>query len=210
MAKLYFRYGTMDSSKTARLLMDAHEYKQRGESVLLIKPSLDTRSPKGKIVSRVGLSDDCLDVDDSIDIYVGVKNLIEKPACIFVDESQFLTLNQVIQLRMIVDVFNIPVMCYGLKTDFLGRLFTGSQCLFAHANRFEEIKTICRHDGCRNKAMYNVRFKDGLPVFEGDSVQVGEIEGRSGIESGEVYYIPKCSKHYFTDYNKFLRGESHS
>lgn len=206
MAKLYFRYGAMDSSKTARLLMDAHEYKQRGEWALLLKPTSGNRSDKekGKIVSRVGLEAECLDIDKTADIYRLVLNLSEKPACIFVDEAQFLTFQQVINLRMIVNIFNVPVMCYGLKSDFLGNLFEGSQSLFAHANRFEEVKTICRHDGCRSKAMYNGRFKDGKPIFEGEQVAVGDTESNAKEDDG-YYYIPKCSKHFFEDFMSYQK-----
>lgn len=216
MAKLYFRYGTVDSSKTARLLMDAYEYEKRGEFVLLIKPSTDTRSPKGKIVSRTGLSADCIDIDKDFNIYEYVKSLIEavkKPACIFVDEAQFLTFAQVVQLRYIANDaegygFNIPVMCYGLKTDFRGLLFEGSKALFQYANRFEEVKTICREQGCKNKAMFNVRFKNGEPVFEGEQVLIGDTKE----EKDKYYYVPKCSEHFFADWVKYdiKRRELHA
>lgn len=201
MAKLYFRYGTMDSSKTARLLMDAHEYEQRGEFALLLKSVLDTRSARGKIVSRIGLEADCTDVGKDENLLEMISNMPVKPSCIFVDESQFLTFEQVINLRMIVDLFGVPVMCYGLKTNFLGLLFDGSRALFEHANRYEEVKTICREDGCNHKAMYNGRFKDGKPVFNGEIVEVGDTEENSKDKS-TYYYIPKCSEHFFKDYMK--------
>lgn len=201
MSKLYYRWGVMDSSKTARLLMDAHEYKQRGEWAMLIRPINGIRSEKekGKIISRIGLEADCLDIDSLANPYSLVLNLEGKPACIFVDEAQFLTHEQVIGLRMIVNVFGIPVMCYGLKSDFVGNLFEGSKALFEHANRNEEVKTICRQEGCRSKAMYNGRFKDGKPVFEGDQVAVGDTEDNAKQDDGH-YYIPKCSRHFFEDY----------
>lgn len=198
-AKLYFRWGTMDSSKTARLLMDAHEYEQREEFALLLKPVEDTRSSTGMIESRVGLSAPCVDFERNANLFQYLSTLETKPACIFVDEAQFLTFHQVINLRMIVDVLGIPVMCYGLKTDFLGNLFEGSQSLFAHANRNEEIKTICRQEGCRHKAMYNGRFKDGKPVFEGETVAIGDTKENQD----SYYYIPKCSTHFFQDYMHF-------
>jgi thymidine kinase len=198
-SKLYFRFGCMDSSKTARLLMDAHEYKKRGEFPLLLKPVLDTRSSKGMIESRVGLSAPCVDMKEDFNIYDFVAYLINNaktPAVIFVDEAQFLTFAQALQLRLIANNFKIPVMCYGLKTDFRGRLFAGSQALFELANRYEEVKTICRQEGCSNKAMFNGRFKDGEPVFEGETVAVGDTKK----SKDKYYYIPKCSQHFFEDY----------
>lgn len=196
----------MDSSKTARLLMDAHEYKQRGEFPLLLKPVEDTRSSKGTIESRVGLSAPCMDIDKSFNIqgYVhGLLNMREMIACIFVDEAQFLAPLQVVQLRMIADLFHIPVICYGLKTDFKGIMFEGSKALFEHANRFEEIKTICREENCKSKAMYNVRFLDGKPMFEGETVVIGDTKE----EKNKYYYVPKCSKHFFEDYMKFHKSK---
>lgn len=202
MAKLYYRYGTMDSSKSSRLLMDAYEYKQRGEYPFLMKSVLDSRSAKGKIVSRVGLEADCLDIDKDKDLYNMFLNMDDKPAIILVDEAQFLTHIQVVHLRLIVDVLNIPVMCYGLKTNFLGNLFEGSQSLFSHANRFEEIKTICRESGCKKKAMYNGRFKNGKPVFQGETVVAGDTENNSK-DKDSYYYIPKCSVHFFADFARY-------
>lgn len=202
MAKLYFRYGTMDSSKTSRLLMDAYEYKQRGEFALIIKPTLDTRTEQGVVKSRVGLQARCSDVSPQHNLYTGVLNMSDKPACIFVDEAQFLTMKQVIELRLIVDNLDIPVMCYGLKSDFCGSLFEGSKALFEHANRVEEIKTICRHEGCKNKAMYNVRYINGKAVFTGDQVAVGDTKE----ETDSCYYTPKCSRHFFEEFIKQNKG----
>lgn len=198
MAKLFFRHGTMDSSKTMRLLADAYEYYQRGEFAMLLKPTTDTRSKKGMIESRAGLSAPCLDITSNFDITKYVRSVHEKQeiACILVDEAQFLTQYQVIQLRMIADDLDIPVMCYGLLTDFLGNLFDGSMALMAHSNSREEVKTMCREKGCKSKAMYNGRFLNGEPVFEGDSVQVGDTKETEN----SYYYIPKCSKHFFADF----------
>ncbi len=204
--KVYVKLGTMDSSKTARLLMDAYEYKQRGEFAFLLKPKLDTRSKAGKIVSRIGLEADCLDIERDDNIYEGVLGMDVKPACIFVDEAQFLTNVQVIHLRLIADILKIPVMCYGLKSDFLGNLFEGSKALIEHANSVEEVKTICRHENCKNKAMYNGRFKDGLPVFDGETVLVGDTaENANGKDV--FYYIPKCSFHYFQDFSNYNKNK---
>jgi thymidine kinase len=197
--KLYFRYGTMDSSKTARLLMDAHEYKKRGQKVLLLKPVADTRSKSGMIESRVGLSAPCIDISSDFNIIQEVAKSKEPIACIFIDEAQWLTTAQVVQLRIIADNFGIPSMCYGLKSDFLGNLWEGAKALFEHANRVEEVKTICRHKGCKSKAMYNSRFKNGKPAFEGETIQIGDTK----TEKDKYYYIPKCSKHFFEDLKEF-------
>ncbi|HFK1543462.1 TPA: thymidine kinase [Bacillus cereus] len=206
MAKVYFRYGTMDSSKTMRLITDAYDYTSRGEFVLPIKSVSDTRSQKGKIESRTGLSIDCLDVDKDYHIYghIGmlVKNGVEV-SCVFVDEAQFLTSAQVLQLRLIANHFDIPVMCYGLKTDFRGNMFEGSQSLFIHANRLEEVKTMCREVGCKHKAMFNVRYFDGKPTFEGEQVQVGDTK----VEEKAYYYIPKCSAHFLENFESHLKEE---
>lgn len=204
MSKLYLRYGTVDSSKTARLLMDAHDYERREENPLLIKSATDTRSSKGMIESRTGLSAPCIDIDKDDNIVYIVNNLIkegERPIVILIDEAQFLTYEQVIHLRVIADNYNIPIMCYGLKVDFMGNLFEGSKALFEHSNVLEEVKTMCREKGCTAKAMYNGRFKDGKPVFNGEVVVIGDTKE----DVNEYYYIPKCSKHFFNDFNEYSK-----
>lgn len=195
MTKVYYQYGCMDSSKTARLLMDAYDYKRREQNVLLLKPVADTRSKEGQIESRIGLSAPCLDITKDFNILDYIASHTEQDiASIFVDEAQWLTTEQVIQLRTIADKFGIPSMCYGLKNDYLGNLWEGATALFAHANRVEEVKTICRHENCKNKAMYNARFKNGKPTFEGETIIVGDTQ----TEEDKYYYLPMCSKHYFT------------
>jgi thymidine kinase len=210
--KLYFRYGCMDSSKTLRLLADANEYTERGEQVLLLKPEIDSRSEQGFIESRIGLKAPCItfnEKDDLLNLLLAVKEKVGIPQCILVDEAQFLKALQVVNLRMVADRLGVPVMCYGLKSDFQGNMFEGSKALFEHANRVEEVKTICREKGCKKKAMYNGRFKNGLPVFDGDSVRIGDTEGRA--EDSDFYYVPKCSVHFFQDlldYEKRRKGEN--
>lgn len=204
MAKLYFRYGTMDSSKTARLVMDAYEYQQKGEFVLPIRPVLDTRSKTGVIESRVGISVPCLDLEQDYNIYTHVSNLLANGieiACVFVDEAQFLTFAQVLQLRLLVDNLQVPVMCYGLKSDFRGDLFIGSKALFEYANRYEEVKTTCRVSGCKHKAMFNVRQKNGKPTFEGLPVAIGDTKE----EEDKEYYTVKCSAHFLADYRDYAK-----
>lgn len=203
LSKLYFRYGTMGSSKSARLIMDAFEYREREEEVIAFKPVTDVRSGSGLIESRTGMSLECVDIGLEDNLFNTVLNSIQnghRIACIFVDESQFLTFTQVVQLRTIVDVIGIPVMCYGLKSDFRGDLFEGSKALFEYANRFEEVKTICRVPDCKKKAMFNVRFKNGKPVFVGRQVKIGDTA--TALED-EEYYVVKCSRHFFEDYMAF-------
>lgn len=204
MAKLYFRYGTMGSSKTARLVMDAHEYTEKGEFVIPVKPVIDTRSKTGMIQSRTGLSVPCLDLESDYNIYTHVASLVANGleiACVLVDEAQFLSFAQVLQLRLIADQLDVPVMCYGLKSDFQGNLFLGSKTLFEYANTYEEVKTTCRVRGCKNKAMFNVRHKNGVPTFSGSPVKVGDTKE----EKDREYYIVKCSTHFLSDYRDYAK-----
>ena len=188
MAKLYFNYGAMQSSKSANLLMVAHNYESQGKEVLLLTPAIDDRRDVGVIHSRVGIEsyayaifeeDNLLDIVNE-DLKEGMEI-----HCILVDESQFLTREHVIQLSEIADYFNIPVMCYGLKNDFQNRLFEGSEALLLYADKIQEIKTICAKDCCGKKAIMNLRLNDGTPVYEGSQIQIGDEE-----------YVPVCRKHY--------------
>lgn len=192
-AKLYFRYGCMNSSKSLNLLATAHNYKSQGKDVLLIKPSLDIRSSNGKIESRVGLSVDCLDIDKTSDLMSYFLTIIsdrEKSfECILIDESQFLTKKQVEDLAKIVDKFNIPAIAYGLKNSYLkGELFEGSQALLYYADKIEEIKTTCN---CGRKAIMNLRVVNGEPVYNGEMINCGDTKPT------DDYYIPVCRKHYY-------------
>jgi len=166
MPKLYFRYGTMSSSKTANLLMVAHNYKLQGKSVLLIKPILDDRFGE-KIKSRCGLEsevDYLLEKDDSYLRYLDA-DILKKLDAILVDESQFLTKNQVDTLRNIS--FSIPVLCYGLRTDYKTNLFEGSKRLMEIADTIEEIKTTCYF--CNKKATVNLKFRNNLIIKDGSN-----------------------------------------
>lgn len=185
MAKLYFRYGAMNSSKTANALMVKFNYEERQQNALLIKPELDTRDGKGIIKSRAGLSSPCLLVKhdgrlrELVDLELG-----KMPVhCIVVDEAQFLTKIQVIELTAIVDELKIPVICYGLRSDFIGNLFEGSMWLLAFADTIEEVKTIC---WCGKKAIMNARLLDGRVVKEGEQIVLG----------GNERYISLCRKHW--------------
>jgi thymidine kinase len=188
MAKLYFRHGTVGSAKTLNLLAVAHNYRQQGKKILLMKPDLDTRFGKERIKSRAGLETqaDVLIVDENslrgID-YVGVN-------CILVDEAQFLCCKVIEELRRIALDFDIPILCYGLRTDFKSRLFEGSARLMELADSIEEVKATCHF--CNKKSIMNLKHVNGLATSEGPSVELG----------AEEKYFPTCYKCYCREINK--------
>lgn len=172
MAKLYFRYGTMGSAKTLNLLAVLHNYEQQGKKALLLKPLLDTRFGHDVVQSRAGLS-------HKADLLLQGEETIQLQAflplqCILVDEAQFLQPSIIQQLRDIATYDNIPVICYGLRTDFRGKLFPGSQSLFELADSFEEVKTTCAY--CNKKATMNLRFIEGKATLSGETVLLGADE----------------------------------
>lgn len=198
MTKIYFRYGTMDSSKSMNLIASVHNYKSKGDDVIVFKPSVDTRSQSGFVESRTGIRTECIDLsaEDSISEHMR-EALMEGRiiSCVFIDEVQFLTNKQMVELLPIADNLRIPVIAYGLKTDFRGILFPASEFLFRHADKVEEIKTICHETGCNRKALYNQRLSNGTPVFSGDSVVIGDTGNKE-----EISYAPKCRFHYMKDF----------
>ncbi len=191
MAKLYFRHGTVGSAKTLNLLAVAHNYRQQGKKILLMKPDLDTRFGKERIKSRAGLEmqADVLIVDEEllkeID-YSGVQ-------CILVDEAQFLVRKVIDELRRIALDFDIPILCYGLRTDFKSHLFEGSARLMELADSIEEIKATCHY--CNRKSIMNLKHVNGLATSEGASVELG----------AEEKYFPTCYKCYRTEIEKALK-----
>ena len=180
MAKLYFRYGAMGSSKTANAIMVWYNYKERGQNALLIKPAVDTRDGLHTIESRSGLRSECTIFDD-ID-WDAVR--MHRYDCLIIDEAQFLSVEQVDMLLPIVDDYGVPVICYGLKTDFQGNFFPGSARLLARADTIEEVKTIC---WCGRKATNNARL-DG----KGGVTKVGE----QVVLGASDKYIGLCRKHW--------------
>lgn len=181
MAKLYFRYGVMGSSKTANALMVRYNYEERGQEALLVKPNLDQRDGARFVASRAGLSHPCIYFTD---LKTMAPEKRKRYACIIVDEAQFLTRDEVRYLAQLVDEWNIPVICYGLRSDFKGELFPGSQELLASADLIEEIKTIC---WCGKKAISNARFDgEGKVLKEGAQVVLGAND----------QYIGLCRKHW--------------
>ena len=169
MAKLYFKYGAMGSSKTANALITKFNYEERGMKVWLIKPALDDRDGQSIVRSRIGLSEEAFVVSRDTDLWEEFENHRECHA-IIADECQFLSTEQINQLRAIVDKRDIPVLCFGLRTDFLTNLFEGSRRLFEVADSINEIKTIC---SCGNKAIVNARICDGKVVTEGGQILIG-------------------------------------
>jgi len=188
MAKLYFRHGTVGSAKTLNLLAVAHNYRQQGKKVLLMKPDLDTRFGKKQIKSRAGLEmqADVLIVNESslrgLD-YTGV-------SCILVDEVQFLSAKVIEELRRIALEHDIPILCYGLRTDFKSHLFEGSARLLELADSIEEVKATCHF--CNRKSIMNLKHVNGKAVKEGPSVELG----------AEEKYFPTCYKCYCREIDK--------
>jgi thymidine kinase len=186
MAKLYFRYSAMNAGKTTQLLQVKYNYEERGQNVLLMKPSIDNRDSADNIKSRIGLESEAVKVESDTDLYQYVKTVIENLPihCLIIDEANFLKREHILQLCRIVDDLNIPVIAYGLRSDFKGNLFPGSEALLAFADSIEELKTIC---WCGKKAIMNTRLKNGKPVYEGEQIQVG----------GNESYISLCRKHWY-------------
>ncbi|MBB6732522.1 thymidine kinase [Cohnella zeiphila] len=186
MAQLYYKYGTMNSGKSFEIIKVAHNYEEQGKPVVIFAPAIDTRSGSERIGSRTGMTRPALPVDEGTDLYEKVKEQLasERIYCVLVDEAQFLKERHVIQLTKIVDELEVPVMAFGLKNDFQNRLFEGSYYLLVYADKIEEVKTICWH--CDRKATMVIRYKDGVPVNEGDQIQIG----------GNEDYKPVCRKCY--------------
>ena len=194
---LVYCYASMETGKSAMLLIEAHNFEKRGIGVLCMKPSLDNRESIDKISSRIGIEKDCFTIYPYYDIYKIVKKMVSeegdddiKLQWILVDESQFLTSEHVEQLRAIVDDLDISVICYGLRTDFQTHLFEGSKRLFELADSIEEMKISC---SCGKKAIFNARFNEnGELVTSGEQILIG----------GEDIYKPMCSRCYRKELEK--------
>ena len=183
MAQLYFKYGAMGSSKTANALMTRFNYEERGQKTLLVKPRLDTRDGDHMVVSRIGLTYPCIYFDEMQQLSVME---LQQNACVIVDEAQFLTREEVMYLVGLVDDLGIPVICYGLRSDFSLKGFPGSTRLLELAHTIEEMKTICT---CGRKATCNCRKVNGEFVFEGEQVAI-DLEN-------DVQYVSMCPQCYF-------------
>lgn len=186
MAKLYFQYSTMNAGKTTLLLQAAHNYRERGMEVYLLTAAFDDRAGQGTIKSRIGLAQeaDLYDREDDLFEKLAQRKAESPCACVFVDEAQFLSHEQVWQLARAVDDLDLPVMCYGLRVDFQGKLFPGSAALLALADEMREVRTICH---CGKKATMVVRQDEkGRAVIDGAQVQIG----------GNETYVSLCRRHW--------------
>ncbi len=186
MAKLYFHYSTMNAGKSAVLLQASHNYRENNMETYLLTARIDDRAGAGRIASRIGISEsaDVFSPDD--DLFDRVKIRLDQGALasIFVDEAQFLSPDQVWQLARVVDDLGVPVLCYGLRVDFQGKLFPGSATLLALADEMREVRTICH---CGKKATMVIRQDEqGRAITEGDQVQIG----------GNETYVSLCRRHW--------------
>ncbi|MEO1908953.1 MAG: thymidine kinase [Paracoccus sp. (in: a-proteobacteria)] len=184
MAKLYFNYSTMNAGKSTMLLQASYNYRERGMQTLLLTAALDSRAGTARIASRIGIADEAQVFDETTDLFAVASDLIPGIACVFIDEAQFLTRDQVWQLARVADDLGVPVMCYGLRVDFQGELFPGSAALLALADDMREVRTICH---CGKKATMVIRRDgEGRAITEGQQVQVG----------GNETYVSLCRRHW--------------
>ena len=184
MAKLYFYYAAMNAGKSSTLLQAAFNYAERGMATMLFTAGIDAREGHGRIGSRIGLGADAVPFDGATDLAALVRAAAEAPACVLVDEAQFLTRAQVLQLAALCDEDDVPVVNYGLRTDFRGRLFEGSAALLGLADSLVELKAICE---CGRKATMNLRVDvEGRAVAEGAQTEIG----------GNDRYVALCRKHF--------------
>ena len=186
MAKLYFQYSTMNAGKSTLLLLASHNYHERGMKTYLITAGFDKRSGDGKIGSRIGIASDADTFDSKENMFQKIEfRLVKGPcSCVFIDEAQFLSEEQVWQLARVVDDLKVPVMCYGLRVDFQGKLFPGSAALLALADEMREIRTICH---CGKKATMVIRQdENGAVIKDGAQIQIG----------GNETYVSLCRRHW--------------
>jgi len=186
MAKLYFYYSSMNAGKSTSLLQSSYNYKERGMNTLVLAPQLDDRFGAGKVTSRIGIESEATTFGQDTDLFdVIAANSSDEPLhCVLIDEAQFLTRDQVFQLTEVTDQLHIPVLAYGLRTDFQGEPFDGSKYLLSWADTLKELKAICH---CGTKATMVLRLDgDGNAVTEGTQVEIG----------GNDRYISMCRKHF--------------
>jgi thymidine kinase len=186
MAKLYFYYSSMNAGKSTNLLQSSYNYQERGMNTLVLAPLLDNRFGSGKVTSRIGIESDALTfgVDTNLFNVVGESHAAQPLHCVLIDEAQFLTRDQVFELSEVTDKLNIPVLAYGLRTDFQGEPFEGSKYLLAWSDNLKEIKAICH---CGTKATMVLRMDEhGNAVTQGSQVEIG----------GNDRYVSMCRKHF--------------
>lgn len=200
MAKMYFYYSSMNAGKSTALLQSSYNYRERGMQTLVLAPRLDDRCGVGKVASRIGLESEATtfgNEDDLLEI-VGATLKQEPLHCVLIDEAQFLTKEQVFQLGEVTDRFNIPVLAYGLRTDFQGEPFEGSKYLLAWSDNLKELKAICH---CGTKATMVVRLdENGNVVTQGSQVEIG----------GNDRYVSMCRKHFKENFKRQARSAARS
>ncbi len=190
MAKLYFYYSSMNAGKSTALLQSSYNYRERGMNTLVLAPEFDDRYGVGKVTSRIGIEADASMFSSATDLFAVIEShhASEPVHCVLIDEAQFLTREQVFQLGDVTDRLNIPVLAYGLRTDFQGEPFEGSKYLLAWSDNLKEIKAICH---CGTKATMVVRFDaSGEAVREGSQIEIG----------GNDRYVSMCRKHFKEKY----------
>ena len=184
MAKLYFKYGAMNSGKSIEIVKVAHNYEEQNKPVKIFTSAVDTRTKVGLVASRTGLEREATPITDDMDLFEEIAAIDTELYCILIDEAQFLKKHHILELARVVDQLNIPVMAFGLKNDFSNELFEGSKYLLIYADKIEELKTICWY--CHRKATMNLRINDGEPVYTGEQIQIG----------GNESYLPVCRSCY--------------
>jgi thymidine kinase len=184
MAKLYFRYSAMNAGKSTALLQVAHNYEEQGRRIVIYTAAVDDRFGVGRVTSRLGIGRDALIFDNQFDFMTMMP--VDGIACVLIDEAQFMTPEQVVQLHQVAQLKGVPVICYGLRSDFQGKAFPGAAHLLALADDLEEMKTVC---GCGKKATMNLRVDEhGQPVREGAQVEIGNNNR----------YRPVCARCYYS------------
>jgi thymidine kinase len=186
MAKLYFYYSSMNAGKSTALLQSSYNYRERGMNTLVLAPRIDDRYGVGKVKSRIGIESEATTIGPDDDLFeIARRQSADEPLhCVLIDEAQFLTRDQVFQLGEITDKLNIPVLAYGLRTDFRGEPFEGSKYLLAWSDNLKEIKAICH---CGTKATMVVRLdENGAAITEGSQIEIG----------GNERYVSMCRKHF--------------
>lgn len=191
MAKLYFRYSAMDAGKTLDLLKVAYNYEDRGQHTLVITSAVDRRAGDNKVKSRIGFDKEAISttVNDNLFNLIKAQNELQKIACVLVDEIHFFSSEQIGQLSDVVDYLNIPVICYGLRSDYRGQPFPSASLLLAIADTLEEVKTICH---CGRKANFNMLVRNGIAIKEGSQVVVDDDK----LKQIDTKYVSVCRFHW--------------
>lgn len=191
MAKLYFRYSAMDAGKTLDLLKVAYNYEDRGQHTLIITSAIDKRAGNNRVKSRIGFDKEALstNTDDNLHDLIKKESEKQKIACVLIDEIHFFSPDQIVQLSDVVDFLDIPVICYGLRSDYRGQPFPTTSILLAIADTLEEVKTICH---CGRKANFNMLVKNGIAIKSGEQVVVDDDK----LKSIDTKYVSVCRKHW--------------